>query len=302
VDRCIALLEHLRVMSESANTLIVLEQIKIRFIKPKFRTGQEVEALWNGNWHRVKILRQWDISSFEVRMLDGDPHARGEFKQIPSFNMRKIRMRIQSYRYINISRFENLGFKMNGNIVCSVDCDGYAARKGIVQGWKFVSYALKPSFLSLFWDFIQIKTTYPDWKKVDRNVKESLEDILLKKRVFTMCFFQPSVESIFARRTEIYKMGKEEKKKKPRRPNWKIDPRKPSFSFSVGESDQSDQDSVHDVKTTAAAVSIYNYLESPHVSRVSFDLFTEEENISVETSQSYLHNSIELLKYANNTD
>ena len=131
-DRCVLLLEHLRMWEEDGHGLRILEPVKMRFIEPKFRTGQVVEASWNGFSHRVKILRQYDLDSFEVRMLDGDPYANGKFNRITSSNMRRIALRIKSYRYVNVHQFEDLGFELDGNEVCSVDFNGYAHRKGIV--------------------------------------------------------------------------------------------------------------------------------------------------------------------------
>merc|ERR1719397_898608 len=205
VERCILQLEHLRIWEETSERLLILEDLKIYLIKPKFRTGQVVEASWNGVWHRVKILRKQDENSFEVRMLDGDPNARGEFKQIRSSKMRRSTVRIQSYRYVNITRFSNLGFALNGKVVSSVDYGGYAASKGIAQGWRFVRYALKPSFLRLLWDFCQAKQTYPEWKEVGEDGEEILSRLIQRKRVFLMGFFQPSIDSYFNARSAMFK-------------------------------------------------------------------------------------------------
>eukprot|EP00495_Collosphaeridae_sp_1-RS-2012_P003148 TRINITY_DN2615_c0_g1_i1.p2 TRINITY_DN2615_c0_g1~~TRINITY_DN2615_c0_g1_i1.p2 ORF type:complete len:100 (+),score=4.65 TRINITY_DN2615_c0_g1_i1:575-874(+) len=93
-------------------------------------------------------------------MLDGDPHARGEFRRITYSNLRKRELRIPTHRYININQFSDLGFKLDGNLVHLVEPGGYAAEKGIEEGWEFVKYALQPSWCVKFWGL------YPSKKNV----------------------------------------------------------------------------------------------------------------------------------------
>jgi len=196
VASSITVLTRLGLMKQSSERLTILEPLKIRFVKPKFRTGQVVEASWNGIWHRVMILRQYDEKSFEVRMLDGDPHARGEFRRITYENLRKRVLRIETHRYININQFSDLGFKLNGNLVDLVEPGGYAAEKGIEEGWEFIKYALQPSWCDEFWDCIQAKKTYPHWKDIEQDGQEILQSLLEGRRVFIMGFYQPPTNTL----------------------------------------------------------------------------------------------------------
>jgi hypothetical protein len=187
VEKCINLLARLEIAEVEEGDLRIKEPLKLKLVKTRFHTGQVVETMWNGIWHRTKIVRWFDESSCDVRLLDGDPFVRGSLKRIKSANMRFATNKISTHRYITIDRFEDVGFNLDGNVVTSVDYNGYAAQRGIKEGWEFDEYALKPSVSQILCKLIQAKSTYPVWEKVVDGV-QTLEDLLRSRRVFMMSF------------------------------------------------------------------------------------------------------------------
>ena len=203
-ERFIKNVEVLGLWKKENGRLKIRESLEIRLKKPKFKTGQEVGALWNGIWHRAKILRWRDRETLEVLMLDGK--ERVKHKKMSVNNVKRSTSNIHSLKNIMINRFKEPGFNLEENLVVLVSPGGYGHMKGIEVGWEFVQFALEPSSCKKLKNILQCKETKLEWQDVSSNGRAVFKKLLDEERAFTMSFYTRSLSSSEAKQAQEFSL------------------------------------------------------------------------------------------------
>jgi hypothetical protein len=133
-------------------------------------------------------LRINSDETYYLRFIDGELEASGRKRSmfITADGIREIRKPHHSFLQVEINQYKNLGFKLKGSKVESVEENGYACRQRINSGYTFVQYKVLVS---------QDNSKSPIWRthivRFGRGGIK-LKRLLRRRKPFLMIFRVPS--------------------------------------------------------------------------------------------------------------